>query len=29
MQEQLDNNINSFIMAKDRARKLIQMDTNG
>ena len=29
MQEQLDSNINSFIMAKDRARKLIQMDTNG
>ena len=29
MQEQLDSNINSFIMAKDRARKLIQMDANG
>jgi hypothetical protein len=29
MQEQLDGSINAFIMAKDRARKLIQMDANG
>ena len=29
MTEQLDSNINSFILAKDRARKLIQMDANG